>query len=253
MPVSAYDTTERMAAAAAAEAAEVITGHILRRGEANVVFAGAESQQAFHRALSREAIDWPNLRAFSVDEFVSPDLPEACAVGAQTKRDLYAHVPIGETHGIDFHAEPETERLRYEKLLAAHPPDIACLGIGVSGHLALNEPNDTNFSDPQMVRIAKLCDASIKQLESDPNFRDLPAIPKAGITMTMPAIMHVKHVIVVVPYAIKAATIARMLKTDVTPTLPASMLRTHPSAHLFLDHESSSALDWNTIETDSVD
>src|SRR5690606_3108881 len=129
MPVSAYDSTEAMAAAAAAEAAEVITGTILRRGEANVVFAGAESQQAFHRALRQEAIDWPKVRGFSVDEFVSPGLPERNAVGAQTRRDLYDHVPIGEHHCPDYNADPQQERLRYQKLIEQYPPDLACLGI----------------------------------------------------------------------------------------------------------------------------
>jgi len=55
------------------------------------------------------------------------------------------------------------------------------------------------------------------------------------------------------PVGSSKSTIARMLKTDVTPTLPASLLRTHPSAHLFLDHLSSGTLDWNSIETDSLD
>ncbi len=250
MAVSAYESTDAMARAAAGEAAEVITSTILRRGEANLLVSGAESQQSFHRALANESVDWLKVRAFTVDEFVAPGLPAQCAVAAQPARDLFKQVPVGEVHAPDYSAPAEEERARYEALIEKYPPDLACVGIGVSGHVALNEPHDTDFADPQHVRIVRLCNDSVEQLEQDMNFCALDAIPRKGITLTMPAIMQARHVLVVAPYAIKAPIIARMLQSDVSRAIPATLLRTHPSAHLYLDDASSARINWDVVETD---
>ena len=43
-------------------------------------------------------------------------------------------------HYIDGLADPEAECRRYADLLAEHPLDLCCLGIGENGHLAFNDP-----------------------------------------------------------------------------------------------------------------
>ena len=112
-----------------------------------MVFSGAESQVAFHSHLAGEqAIDWNRVNVFSVDELWSPELPPGCAVAAQPRRDLYRIVKPRNIHSIRFDApDPETERARYDALVADHPADVVCIGVGVSGHIALNEPGPTAF------------------------------------------------------------------------------------------------------------
>jgi len=65
----------------------------------------------------------------------------------------------------------------YEKLLCPHSPDISYLGIGISGHCAFTEPEQSFFDDPQRVRIINVSEASKKQLLEDPNFQRLGFIP----------------------------------------------------------------------------
>jgi glucosamine-6-phosphate deaminase len=213
---------------------------LARTPELNVVFAGAESQMTFHRALaSRTDIPWNRIHAFAVDDFWSPGLPEACAVAAEPKRELYANVQPASVNVIDpCAADADAEARRYETLIRAQPPHIACIGIGCSGHLALNEPGDTDFHDPRWVRVVDVCEASKRQLEADPNFMRLPAIPERGITMTVPAILEAEHILVLVPYAIKAPIVKRFFESPVTPTLPATVLKQHPGARLYLDQDS---------------
>ncbi len=236
------DTTEELARRAAddfaADAGRLLAG----RDELNVYFAGAESQMAFHRALAgRTDVDWPRINALGVDEFWAPDIPPQCAVCAQPRRDLYGRVPLRSVHVPDYAAaDPQAEADRYARLVQRFPPHVACLGIGQSGHLAFNEPGDTDLNDSRSVRLIDVCEASRRQLTTDPNFARLGVIPTRGITLTVPALLRAERVLVIVPLASKAEIIRRFFTSPVSPDLPATALKTRPAARLYLDAASFS-------------
>ena len=222
LEVIVADSTASMADMAASWFAESVRALLREQQEINVVFSGAESQAPFHAALcGRAGIEWQKINAFAVDEFYAPGMAKENAVAAQPARDLYAHVPMKSVNVINFAPrDPETERRRYEELIARNPPHIACLGIGISGHIALNEPGGTDFNDSQRVRFVKVREDSKRQLKQDPNFRALPAIPGAGFTITIPTLMEAPVVLVVVPYAIKAEIVGRLMRAPVSPGFP---------------------------------
>jgi glucosamine-6-phosphate deaminase len=242
MSVIVGNDTSQMAARAAQDFADSVRGLLSSHAELNVVFSGAESQSAFHTALrARKEIAWDRLNAFAIDEFYAPGIPAEYAVCAQPCRDLYSHASFKSVNVIDFAPnDVEIERRRYEALIEKHPPHICCLGIGISGHIALNEPGSTDFNDKQRVRLVKVSDASKRQLMQDPNFQKLGSIPDSGLTLTIPTLMSARIVMAVVPFAIKADIIAAFWKTKVTPEFPASILKTKPGSRLYLDSESFS-------------
>jgi glucosamine-6-phosphate deaminase len=234
-------TAKASAKRAAADFSAAVHRTLESKPEANVIFAGAESQMEFHRAIARlHDIDWARIHTFAVDDFWSPGLPPNLAVAAEPRRELYAKVKPASINVLDPSApDAEAEARRYEALVRAQPPDIACIGIGCSGHLALNEPGDTSFAEPRWVRVVDVCAESKRQLEQDPNFKALGTIPAKGITLTIPAILHAAAVLVIVPYAIKAAIMQRFMESPVTEALPASILKDKAGARLYLDEESS--------------
>lgn len=242
LEVVVFASVDELAQQAADDFASASARLLTERDGINVVFSGAESQMKFHKALrSRDDIEWRRIHAFAVDEFCAPDIPAECSVCYQPRRDLYDHVPLASVNVLDYAAaDPEAECARYARLVGEHPPDIACLGIGISGHLALNEPGDNVFDEPEPVKIAEVCERSRQQLMKDPNFMQLPAIPDSGITITIPTLMQSPTVLCVVPYRIKAEIIRDFFATGVTTDLPASILKTKPGAVLYLDDESSS-------------
>ncbi|MFH0921009.1 MAG: 6-phosphogluconolactonase [Fibrobacterota bacterium] len=234
--------TAQMAAKAAEDFAESVRMLLSSHADLNVIFSGAESQGAFHAALcARRDIAWNRLNAFAVDEFYAPGIPVQYTICAQPRRDLYSHVHFKSVNIIS-HApkDVETERKRYEALIDKHLPHICCLGLGISGHLALNEPGSTDFHDTQRVRLVKICDASKQQLMQDPNFQKLGTIPDSGLTITLPTLMSARVVMAVVPYAIKADVIAEFWKAKVSPEFPASILKTKTGSKLYLDSDSFS-------------
>jgi glucosamine-6-phosphate deaminase len=238
--VRVYPDSAALAAAAATDAAAEMVSALGSSTEANVIFAGAESQMEFHRHLAGHAeVDWSRVNAFAVDDFWCPGIPPEYRVAAQPRRDLYSRVRPRSVNVIDTDADdPEAEAARYERLLGEHPVHLACVGIGVSGHLALCEPGETDFRDARKVRPVSICRASREQLERDPNFKALERIPERGITCTVPALLGAGRVLVIVPYAAKAGAIRRFFTSPVSEDMPATVLKTKPGTLLYLDADS---------------
>ena len=71
LSVRVYDTRTDMGKNAAADAAAMIHKVILEKGEANVIFAAAPSQNDFIEALIQmEGIDWSKVNAYHMDEYI---------------------------------------------------------------------------------------------------------------------------------------------------------------------------------------
>jgi len=212
--------------------------------EIRMILAAGESQITFLDALAKQTdIDWSRVVCFNMDDFWAPNIPEDLTCGYQLRRQLYDRVLPKSFHLVRFNApDAVLEALRFERVLrSAGPIDILCQGIGTSGHLAFNEPGQTNFRDTAWVRVVNIADQSKRQLAGDPNFRDLPRIPDKGITMTIPAMLSASHVFTIVPLALKRPVITRLLATpEPTENLPASIL-TRVEGTLFLDRNSCPA------------
>lgn len=207
--------------------------------DCRIVFSAAESQGSFIRHLAQEDVDWARVVCFNIDDFWHPDMPIEFSCGHQTKTELYEKVPVKAAHQVNVHApDAQIEADRFEGLLREAPLDIMCLGIGTSGHIALNEPGQTSFENERWVRVVDVDEQSKKQLMDDPNFKDLGYIPEKGITTTIPAILSAKHFFVMVPLANKKEILTQVLETT-TPTeaLPATVL-SGVSGTLFVDLDS---------------
>ena len=184
---------------------------------------------------------WQRINAFAVDDFWAPTIPEQYSVGAQLKRDLFPKVPFLSTSTVNFAApDPDAERKRYAALLEKYPTDIQAIGIGRSGHLALNEPGSTDFNDPQTVRVVDVHPRSKEQLMTDPNFKALGYIPEKGITVTISYLKRCARSFLIVPYRLKAEIIRDTLRSPISEAVPATIIRAMPNARLYLDEDSYS-------------
>jgi glucosamine-6-phosphate deaminase len=116
------------------------------------------------------------------------------------------------------------------------------LGIGENGHLAFNDPPAARFDDPDAVRVVQLTEACRVQQVHDKTFDTLEDVPKAALSVTIPRIMQVPALFVMVPGVRKAQAVRDALTGAITEACPASVLRRHPNAILFLDRDSASLL-----------
>src|SRR4051812_43182568 len=130
-----------MGRAAAADIAAEMRHRLDRQAEIRMIFASAPSQQEMLDALIEEpGLDWERVTAFHMDEYhtLPPDAPQR--FGTWLKRALFDRVPIGAVHLMTPEPDVESCIRDYTDLLDQAPVDIVCLGIGVNGPLAFNDP-----------------------------------------------------------------------------------------------------------------
>jgi glucosamine-6-phosphate deaminase len=128
---------------------------------------------------------------------------------------------------------------RYTDLLKDHPLDIACIGIGENGHLAFNDPPFANFQDPLFVKVVELDLVSRQQQVRDGCFQNLDDVPRKAITLTISAILSATFIYCMVPASSKAEAVRGTVEGPISRSCPASILRTHNAAVLFLDTDSA--------------
>ena len=243
LPVCVFDTREDMGKVAAADAAKRINAVIAKKGEANVVFAAAPSQNDLLENLLKEDVDWTKVRGFHQDEYVGIDASEPAGFGNWLNRAIFHKVQFKEYHYLLCKAEESEKKCEeYAELLKKYPIDLIFLGIGENGHMAFNDPAVADFNDPKMVKIVELDDVCRQQQVNDGCFPCLDAVPKTAMTLTMSFIMSVPEAICVVPTDRKANAVYNALCGPVETACPASILRNHKNAVMYLDKDSASKI-----------
>jgi glucosamine-6-phosphate deaminase len=243
--VEAHPDGTALGAAVSEAAAAVVADAIAERGIASVMFATGNSQIGFLDAfLARTDVDWSRLVGFHMDEYIGirPDHPASFARYVRERIIDRAPVPPRAFHLIDGLADPQAEASRYTALLAAHPLDLVCMGVGENGHLAFNDPPFADFDDPVDLKVVTLDLASRRQQVGEGHFPDLGSVPETALTVTIPALLRAGVDLVAAPEARKAAAVLAALTGPVTTDCPASILRETPHARLFLDVGSASQL-----------
>jgi len=242
--VKVYQNRRKMGEAAARAAGEKMREVIAKKGRVSVVFASAPSQEEFLANLAvMGGIDWSRVRAFHLDEYVGLLGDVKQAFGSFLKDRLFDKVKPGRVYYMDGNAEDlEGECQRYTKLLEEEGLDIACIGIGENGHWAFNDPHVADFNDPLTVKAVELDEVSRRQQVHDGCFPSLDEVPRRAITMTMPAIFKASHIFCIVPAKSKAEAVKKTVYGPISTSCPASIIRKHRSATLFLDIDSAGLL-----------
>jgi hypothetical protein len=135
----------------------------------------------------------------------------------------------------------QAEADRYQRLLAERPPVLVALGIGENGHLAFIDPGECDFDDPRDVRIVNLDDACREQQVHDGAFARVEDVPRRALSLTIPFFMRTPHAVVTVPGPAKARAVRDAIEGPIAGC-PASILRNHPGAAIFLDADSAALL-----------
>ncbi len=244
LEVEVHPDRASMGRAAAAVVAARLRGDVERDGRAAVILASAPSQNEFLAALGDDpTVPWPLITAFHLDEYVGVDARHPASFRKFLLDRLLARVPVKAFHGLAGEApDPQAECVRYAALLRAERPMLAVLGIGENGHLAFIDPPMCDFFETADVRVVELDERCRSQQVHDGSFASLDEVPRTALSLSIPFLLRVPHAVAIVPGPAKRAAIAAALEGPVTCACPASILRRHPDARLFLDTASASSL-----------
>ena len=231
-----------LGAAAADHAASRLRARLATADRARVVFAAAASQNEFLDALARaEGIDWSRVEAFHLDEYVGLLPGDPRSFGQWLQERIWSRVRPGRIERLDGgNPDPDAECARYGRLLSDGGIDLALIGIGENGHLAFNDPHVADFADPMVVKPVEIDETSRRQQVRDGAFSSFELVPRLAMTVTMSAILASRAISVVVPGPQKSAAVAATLDGPIETACPASALRRHPDAVLFVDEAAAS-------------
>jgi glucosamine-6-phosphate deaminase len=233
-----------LARAAADQAAGILREAVRTRGVAHAMFATGNSQRAFAETLATRTPDvpWADVVVFHMDEYVGigPDHP----AGFQRwiRERIVEPASAGAAYYVNGLGDPVDASTRYAALLARHPLDLCCLGIGENGHLAFNDPPVADFDDPLDVKVVELEERCRLQQVNEGHFPDVAAVPSHAITVTIPALLRAGQVMAIVPEARKAEPVHAALTGPVSTRCPASVLRTLSHVTIHLEPESARLL-----------
>ncbi|HEX6545436.1 MAG TPA: glucosamine-6-phosphate deaminase [Bryobacteraceae bacterium] len=245
--VLVFESATDLTAAAAARAADLIIGAVQRKGHARVIAATGNSQKAFiDRLVLDNKVPWNRVTLFHMDEYVGISAAHPASFRLWIRTRIAGRVHPKETYYIEGDAsDVNAEARRYENLLLSDEIDLAFVGIGENGHIAFNDPPVADFNDPKIVKRVALDDACKRQQAGEGHFENVEAVPNEALTITCPGLFRANAWITVVPDERKAEAVLGALEGPITTACPASIIRRHPNATVYLDRFSASRLNKN--------
>ena len=243
MLVKVFNSRDSLGQAAAEQAATAIRRAIASKAQARIVAATAASQAEFLEALTKAPdIDWAKVEAFHLDEYIGLPITHPGSFRKMLLEQLVRKTGITNYHLLDGDAADPAEVVRrVGKQLASSPVDIAFLGIGENSHIAFNDPPaDFETEDPYI--IVSLDEACRQQQVGEAWFADISQVPQRALSMSARQILKAREILAVVPGPRKAQAVKACLEGAISPITPASILRTHANATVYLDKNSASLL-----------
>jgi glucosamine-6-phosphate deaminase len=251
-----YETRDQMGKSAALDVAKAMKRFIKERGKVKVVFAAAPSQNDFLAHLRKDkSIPWSKVICFHLDDYVGLPRNHPNTFEVYLNEHLFKFVKPRKIYFLKaLKGNPAQIATQYTAQIKRNGGiDISCIGIGENGHIAFCEPG-SNLHDPQMIRVIRIDDRSVRQQYRDykdhpdpaaryPSLRD---VPRRAFTMTVPAILSAKEIYTIVPGPQKADAVKRMWEGPITSSCPSSALRMHGAVRIYLDLDAASKLSIRT-------
>jgi len=242
MVVKVFHNQGGMAKAAAEHAAASIRNAVRSHEYARILAATGTSQFQFLEALTNSPdIDWKRVEMFHLDEYIGLPVTHPASFRKILLERLIQRTGIAKYHLLDGDTDPLVTIRRVAGELATAPIDVAFVGIGENGHLAFNDP-PADFETQQTYIIVSLDEACRRQQVGEGWFANISQVPAKAISMSIRQILKSTEILAVVPDSRKAEAVRACLEGPISPMAPASILRTHQNATVYLDKNSAALL-----------
>lgn len=236
LKVEIFTNKEDMGQDSASYVAGKLDQAIRDRGYANIIFGTGASQFPLLEVLLKKDIDWTKINLFHLDEYIGLSDQHPASFRKFLKERIADKINPKNVNYLQGDADDiDAEIKRYEKLLKENPVDVACIGIGENGHIAFNDPAVADFSDPEYLKVVEMDEVCKKQQVGEGWFPTLKHVPIEAVTLTITAIMDSKALCCTVPDERKSKAVYNTLSGGIDTSCPASILRKHNNAVLFLD------------------
>jgi glucosamine-6-phosphate deaminase len=222
-----------------------IIGQILRKKDSVIGLSTGKTTKGMHGIVSaihkKYPFDVSGITLFNVDELtnVPRDYPGSCY--SMILHEIAGPLGISDRNFImpptvsaDFTGEC---RLFEKELDERGGTDLQILGIGLNGHIGINQPGTPFESETWISVISPDTDIRVRKDLNLP--RDVII---GGLARGIKNIMGSRRIILAAKGEHKAEIIARALLGPVTTDVPASVLQLHPDCEVLLDEAASGAI-----------
>lgn len=226
-------------------AAEIIINKVNSKKDAILGLATGASPVPTYKKIIEEYnngnVSFKDVKTFNLDEYCSIPASDRNSYYTFMHENLFNHIDVKEenVHVPDGNPENAEEYCAaYDaSIVAAGGIDIQVLGIGRNGHIGFNEPAEEFTAGTYKV---KLTDSTI---EANKIYFDREEdVPRYAITMGVQSIINAKEIILIAEGKAKAQAIHDMIKGEISPACPASILQKHDNVHVFIDKDAASLL-----------
>ena len=226
-------------------AAMMFAAQLLKNPRSVLGFATGSSPLPVYESLTalydQGLLDFSKAVSFNLDEYVGLDRDHPASYHAFMQQNLFSkknlpqeniHIPSGTESDVEQSAKA------YDASIAACGGiDLQILGIGNNGHIAFNEPCDCFPDGTHKVQLSESTIAANARF-----FDSADQVPRFAVSMGIGSIMRARQIILIATGKAKAEAVLGMVKGDITPRCPASILQLHPCVTVFADPDAAALL-----------
>ena len=246
MKLIVCESTKDLGARSAKHAAAIVNEAIAEKGSARILLSTGASQFPFFEEFVKYPIDWSKVEMFHLDEYVGITDAHPASFKRYLLDRFVLKVNPGKYHLIDGSKDPEETIAELTALVREAPIDLGMIGIGENAHIAFNDP-PASFDDTCAYKVVTLAKRCLRQQIGEGWFKDEDECFKQAISMTCPEIMKCRHIISVVPYAVKADAIYATITSDLSNEVPATLMKQHDDCTVYVDPDSAAKLNAEMI------
>lgn len=190
------------------------------------------------RSVDAGLTSFARVSVFALDEFggLSPDDPGLA-------RNILPRILL-DPSGVPRHSfftldawAQDLERVCGEyDARSGGPFDLVLLGIGLNGHLGMNEPGSAANSPTRRV------DLHPQTIQSSARYFNHENLPRWGLTVGLGPILASREVWILATGSNKASIIRETVRGEVSVNIPATLLRHHPNCSIFVDADAGALL-----------
>ena len=240
MKVIVVENYEEMSA----KAAEILTNIVKNNPKAVLGLATGSSPIGTYQNMAKDhkenGTSYQDVVTVNLDEYVGLTADHNQSYAYFMYENLFKNIDVNlastnlpSGSAKDLQAECD----RYNALLENYQQDVQVLGLGSNGHIGFNEPG-TPFDS--VTHLVDLTENTIK--DNSRLFDSIDEVPRQALSMGIKNIMNAKSILVVVSGKNKAQAVYGMVKGEITPNLPASVLQLHPFVTVICDKDAASML-----------
>jgi galactosamine-6-phosphate isomerase len=196
-----------------------------------------------YQLLAGMAVREPRLfraiRILKLDEWGGLDLNDPANCESYLQRHVLKPWGVKANRYCGWHSRPKNpaaECARVARWLERHGPmDLCILGLGLNGHLLLNEPGAALTAAPHVARLSP-------ESKRHTMLRQARRRPRYGLTIGLAGVLQSRRILLLVSGAKKARQLQRLVNGPLTTECPASFLQLHPNLTVVCDAAAAGGL-----------